>query len=263
MLSLHTLVTPVVLSFKGDSEKFYSDVAYLFKGGNIIDGLDRHGNILFGFELGNIVLSFITTSKFSNSSTFKLESIEFTKRQKEIIAYVSGYVIGTLYRRLRYSKDHQSFFNQQCLSFLQAFKLVDGKETDVSHQKLVDAKNRGGLWKVTSDTITIFMYAETYFLSATKDFVKIIDAKYLTSLLLEDSSVLIYFNSIRRTADLDVKKEICVNLLEDMFILYLRCRSHSYAKDQQQIHKSSKDKIKNRSLRIEIKKTTSNLESGH
>ena len=40
-------------------------------------------------------------------------------------------------------------------------------ETDVRNQKLVNIKNRGGLWKVNSDTSAIFSAAESYFLAAT------------------------------------------------------------------------------------------------
>ena len=56
-----------------------------------------------------------------------------------------------------------------------------------------------------------------------------------------------------------MKKEIGLNLLEDMLTLYIRVRAHSYARDKQQLHKVSKNKTKNRSLRTEIKKQSSSL----
>jgi len=43
-------------------------------------------------------------------------------------------------------------------------------------------------------------------------------------LLLEDINVLAYFGSLRRSCDIDVKKEIALNLLEDMLTLYIRVR---------------------------------------
>ena len=124
-------------------------------------------------------------------------------------------------------------------------------------------KNRGGLWKVKSDVITIFTISESYFLSATKDFVSKIDADSIISLTLEDAIALSYFNSLRRSIHKNVKKKVALNLPEDMLTLYIRVRSHSYAKDKQQLHKISKDKTKSRSLRTEIKKQAASFDTGH
>jgi len=52
-------------------------------------------------------------------------------------------------------------------------------------------------------------------------------------------------------------------MLEDMLTLYIRVRSHSFAKDQQQLHKKTKGETKTRSLRTEIKKASSSLDKGH
>jgi len=54
-----------------------------------------------GFELPSSVLSYITKSNFANSANFTLEEIVFSQRQKEIISYVRGYVVGTLYKRVQ------------------------------------------------------------------------------------------------------------------------------------------------------------------
>ena len=144
-----------------------------------------------------------------------------------------------------------------------ACKLIEGSETDTSHQKLVDLKNIGSLWKVKSDTVIIFTFTESYFVAATKESVTSINAKHLVSLLMKDWRVLAYFESIRRSCDLDVKKEIALNLLEDMLTLYIRVRAHSYAQDKQQLHKMTKGNTKSRSLRTEIKKKTTSLDTGH
>jgi len=74
---------------------------------------------------------------------------------------------------------------------------------------------------------------------------------------------LTYFNVVRKSSEEIVKKEIGLNLLEDMLKLYIRLRSHFYAKDKQQMHKIMKDKTKSRSLRTEIKKKSSNLDTGY
>jgi len=51
-------------------------------------------------------------------------------------------------------------------------KYVDGSETDVKqHQNLVDLRNRGGMWKVNSNVVSISSIAECCFESFTNSFV--------------------------------------------------------------------------------------------
>ena len=83
------------------------------------------------------------------------------------ITYLSGYVVGTLYRRIRFSKK-QYLYHQHYLSILLACKCT-GTETDVRNQKLVNIKKRGGLWKVNSDTSAIFSAAESFSLQLPKN----------------------------------------------------------------------------------------------
>ena len=52
--------------------------------------------------------------------------------------------------------------------FFYVCKYVDGSKTDTSSHKLVNAKDRGGLWRVKSDVLTTFTFAESYFLSSTR-----------------------------------------------------------------------------------------------
>ena len=80
---------------------------------------------------------------------------------------------------------------------------------------------------------------------------------------MEDPYLIACFNCVRKKSDIEIKKEIGLNLLEDMLTLYIRIRAHSHAKDKQEDHKMSKNKTKARSLRTEIKKQTSSLDTGH
>lgn len=259
---IYDAIKHVLSKFKGNIEKFYPDFCVLFRDGNIIECIDKHCNVLIGFELANNILSFLTKSKvIDDSLCFELENTDITEKDKEVISYLSGYVVGTLYHRLRFSKKAKGVHHEQCLSFLLACKLMENTEYDTSHHKLIDTKNRGGLWKIKHDVITIFTIAESYFLSATKQFVTKINAEHIVSSLLSDTYVLIYFNSFRRCCE--VKKEIGLNVLEDMLTLYIRIRSHSYAKRKQQQHKLNASILKSRSLRTEIKKQTSSLDGGH
>lgn len=212
------------------------------------------------------MLSYLVHGKIKQNedmfpSTF--DDSSFNEKEKSIIAYLSGYVVGTLYRRIRFSKKNKEFYHYQALSYLMECKLVDGSETDTSHQKFVDIKNRGGLWKVKKDVLGIFIMAERFFLTATKDFVRKIDAGHIVASLLENSYVLSCFNIIRRGSEHEIKKEIALNVLEDMLTLYIRVRAHSYARDKQEAHKISKSLTKSKSLRTEIKKKSSSLDTGH
>lgn len=256
---IYELIKPVILKYKskGDAEKFYPNFCSIFHGEDKFPGLSQRCNSLLKFELANNVLAFLAKSKIINDSlNFKLEKDTFKTKDLEIISYLSGYVVGTIYRRIRFKMQGGEYQNQ-CLSLLLACKLQEGSETDTSKHKLIDIKNRGGLWKIKSDGVTIFKLAETYFLSATKDFVSRIDAKHIVSLLIKDPIVMIYFGKICRSCELEISKEIAFNLLEEMFTLYVRVRSFSYAKDKQQVHKINKAANKSRSLRTELKKTDS------
>ena len=91
--------------------------------------------------------------------SIELDTTTLSQKEREIVTYLSGYVVGTFYGRIRFSK-HKGIYQQQYLSLLMACKLIEGSETDTSHQKLVDLKNRGSSWKVKSDTVIIFTFTE-------------------------------------------------------------------------------------------------------
>ena len=75
--------------------------------------------------------------------------------------------------------------------------------------------------------------------------------------------VLANFNIVRQNGDQKLKKVIVLNLLEDMLNLHIRLCAHSFPENKQQLHKMSKQRTKSRSLRTEIKKQSSALETGH
>ena len=85
--------------------------------------------------------------------------------------------------------------------------------------------------------MTLFKFCETYFLSATKEFVTRIDVNLLAEMMLKDPMVLSQFGTIFRSCDTEITKEVGMNLLEEMLIFYFRLRSFSYAKQQQQKNK--------------------------
>ena len=85
----------------------------------------------------------------------------------------------------------------------------------------------------------------------------------MVSGLMSNAPLVAYFNSMRAKSELPVKKELALKLLEDMLSLYLRIRSHSFAKNKQQEYKVNKDATRKKSLRTERKRENPTLDSGH
>ena len=260
----YELVKDLIEDYNGDLEKFnplflkaFSNVDASFNTGR----LSRHSHILLGLELVNHVLVRLSGAKIQDEMVCFDKEPDYSDKEKSIIFYLSGYVVGTLYRKIRFSKKSNDHASQQ-LSFLIACQF-NGDETNTDHQKLVNLKDRGGLWKVNVTVFSIFKTAEFHFLQATKNFTTKIDSKGIVSSLLKDPWILACFSKIRSKSESPVQKEVAMNLFEDMLSLYIRVRSHSYAKNKQQLHKIQSGKTKARSLRTDMKQKSSSLDMGH
>ena len=92
--------------------------------------------------------------------------------------------------------------------------------TDI-HQKFVDAKNRGGLWNVSSNVTHIFARVELIFRKNTRTFQKKIDSKNLVGELLKDTGVLSDFSKICDISCTKVSNEVSLNLLDYLITLYI------------------------------------------
>ena len=101
------------------------------------------------------------------------------------------------------------------------------------------------------------------FRQATTTFDKQIDVKKMVSQLLENPSVLSNFNKVRNQSAEKVSKEIALNLLDHLITLYIRVRTFSLVKDKREMHKIASKRKKARSLRNEIKKSSSTMDQGH
>ena len=180
----YNLMLPVIKSFKGDTEKFYPSFYKIFSNAeNVYKNLGSQCSLLLSFEVANHVLSHLTGGTFKEDViTFDDFSCseEFSEKESSLISYLSGYVFGTLYRRIRFSKSGKgkSYYGQQCLSFLLAGK-CSGESISLPEHAHVELMDRGGLWKVTSNATSIFKVAEHYFKQATQRSVKMIDCKTL------------------------------------------------------------------------------------
>ena len=141
---------------------------------------------------------------------FVLKARRFYEKEA-VICYLSAYVFRTMYRRIRLkNSSNLSICQQQCLSLLLAGQSRD--TNDLPEHKLVNTLDRGGLWKVTSDVISIFInQSEATFQTATQKCISKNDSKEIVKYLMKHSCVLSIFSRIQ--ANLVVKKEVTMSLL--------------------------------------------------
>ena len=88
-----------------------------------------------------------------------------------------------------------------------------------------------------------------------------IDIKELCACLMKGPVLLAQYHKVYGCVDPKVSKENALNLLEELISLYLRIRSHSFAKDITESHKMKRSN--ERSLRTSIKRASGSLEFGH
>lgn len=127
---------------------------------------------------------------------------------------------------------------------------------------LINAKNRGGLWKIVPEIRKIFLIAESKFRLYTAHRISKIDSNNLVSQLMLNSLVKGNYFDVCSRADTDkIPKEIALNLLEHLLLLYVRVRSFSFAKDKVKKHKLEMQQRKTKSLRTELKRKANAITS--
>ena len=233
--------------FSGNAEKFFTSFYGFLQPGKpvLFAQISRYQTTLLSTEVANQFLALGPSVEVISAS----------------LEYLTGYCFRTVYARLRNSSKHRSLHSQQSMSVLQAGKCNSDAEMPV--QRLVDARDRGGLWKVDESGQAIIKVSEMEFLIASFDFQTKIDAESLVSKLLKDLVIRSNFSIICGKADLKIDKEIGKELLHTLFLLYVRVRSHSYATKIKETHKQEKKEGKQKSLRTTIKKRSSTTNLGH
>ena len=222
----YQLVRNVIGEFRGNAEKFYPAFYKSVSEVVAFRNLSRRSSVILGFEVANHVLAHLTGSNVNESTVDFTPPIKFSHKEQNIIKYLSGYVFGTLYRRIRTSKSCQNMFGVQSLHILLAGKL--SLEENSSNDILIRAKDRGGLWTVTAEVFEIFSHVESKFRAATVNFHQNIDSKKIVSDLLKNPIVLCNYNKLRYDESTEkISKEIAMNLLEHLIMLYVRVRIFS------------------------------------
>ena len=257
----YQFVRDVIQSFNGNGEKFYPRFYDCVSGeDNIFKNLNRKCSVILGFELANVVLAHLNGTILSSENATS-STCQFNKKECNIVKHISGYVMQTLYSRLRESTKHRSDTNIKQMSILLARK--DSSESSTEEDELIDAKNRGGLWKVTNGVSEIFFAVEKYFRANVANQKRKIDVKCMVLRLMKYSSILSHYTTLTNLASGELEKEISLNLLESMITLYLRARTFNYVYLQKEAFKIESAKKKMKSLRTSIKQATKKLELGH
>ena len=165
---LLNLSSTTCIPYVFDLEKFFPMFYKVVTRIDSFHGLSKDASLVVGFELANHIIAYYKEQKSSNVTTPN-ESInlDLTERDLSVVTYIAGYVFSNLYRRMRKSPKWQSSLVQQKLSLLKSGKI---EVTENSLYSLVKCRDRGGLWYVSNDVISIFETAEKEFRFQTKDF---------------------------------------------------------------------------------------------
>ena len=109
------------------------------------------------------------------------------------------------------------------------------RSEEISNQQLISSLSRGGLWGITDLTRSLFVKAEEKFRAETwnESRLRCIRTDQIVRALMQNLDVIVIFSSILEDCPLynDKFEEGSRNLLEKMFILYLRVRAFSLTKD--------------------------------
>ena len=212
----------VFASFKSTPEKFFSEFFKLSMGSLVFQNIPKQISMLLFSELATLCLEYIMNGKKSTSAVET--SCIFTDKDIHCLEYFSGYCSGEMYRKLRKSRSSQSEVCSQWLSILLAAKTKND-------QKLVDVKNRGGMWKVNENAVNIFKHCEQEYRKWTAECGHQIHSKLITKHIIENSIIRVNFASITDTSDQKIDREIAKNLLSRLVSLYscsyiLVCKKH-------------------------------------
>ena len=130
-----------------------------------------------------------------------------------------------------------------------------GENLALPEHKPIEILDRGGLWKVDNNVTLICKVAEYHFKTITSVQITKIDCKSIAYTLIKNPIIHENMSKIRsKSTDTIVKREIALNLLQDLLTLYIRVRTFSFAKGQIQSHKIKQSRLKSRSLRTSLKK---------
>ena len=243
------------LSFVYDLQKFYPMFYKVVTQLSSLHGLGKESTIVLGFELAHHVLGHY--KKPNETSVSSTSSIVLSNRQVAIVTYISGYVVSELFRRLRKSPNWQTELLSQKLGLLKAGKEDGNAVKDDPRYDLVRCRDRGGLWYVKHEMISIFVETEKEYARKTQGFFTKIPYELIVKAVVKMDVVQSSIKNLESLSlcDIPFKDESLNNFLYDMVLLYVRVRAHSTAKDIVAKHKLT-SKSSGKALRAELKRSS-------
>lgn len=206
-----------------------------------------------------IISRFISTHSTEDTNTEVAVGmdidIDFSEIQMAGLQYLAGYCIHNLYKKTHACKNRESPELQKTLALLMACKC---ENEAISNQRLIAAISRGGLWGTVTEIVEILKIAEVEFLRRTHNKkLRNIPFDEIVLFLISHEEVKSYFSLIVEKAEViigDETDERTIATLRSILELYLKVRSHSYARNVVNTVKA-KQKIRTKGLRKDIKKS--------
>lgn len=253
-LTIFKQLEPVFKSYNGNAEKFYSK---MFKFSlpdqpQMFTSLPRFLSNLLITEISSSSLAYLVGRK-ENTADSEL-TFQWDDKSKHVVEYLAGYCFRTIFTRLHRSKKKDNPDVQQIISLLKSAKLSDSNLAE--KQRLINVKDRGGLWALNKTAVRIFEVCEEEFFTFSQGFKRSIDVNEILSDLCKNVIVKGNFKDLCRNIDSKMDKEIQANVLEKLVQLYLRVRTHSIAKSIKEKFKVASKDSKKKSLRTELKRAT-------
>jgi len=241
-----------ILKFNGDSEKFHANLFGLLIENLLPEKFADH--VVTNTLMIEVVVGMANHFNNKNNNTpipddnnNNIDSL--SERELSSLEYLAGYVVKKLLTKFRYGRLRQSEIACTYATLLQSFKVTD--ET----QKLIDAKDRGGLWKINRRVIAVFLECELLFRKEIFPTATLFNKPLFVQEFLRKSTSISKFHTACSESEVETKKEIRMNLLDHMVSLYVNVRMFSHAKDIRENHKIAKKTSRKRSLRTEMKKS--------
>lgn len=180
-------------------------------------------------------------------------NISMTSKENHCIAYIGGYVIRNLRKKLS-RKTIDDSVKQQYSSLLDACLQ---KQVSAKQDSLINTLTRGGLVDINNSLTRLFEVVEAYFRTSVS---KELEKSKTTNLpghvlqLRNRMDIKNKFHVLIESCDELITNEICCNFLEDIVHLYFKIRCFSFTKDLLQQIKAKNKISKGKALRTELKK---------
>ena len=242
----------------GDPEKFYSSffATMPLKAEQFFPSINKHAAVLLVLKFGDSLITFekerVSLGSSSNDRDESIETLTLSDQEKNALQYLAGYVLHNLHKKISKSRKYHTEVRQQALSFIES-----ARSSDDDSQKLLNALNRGGLWKANETAQAIFLTAEKLFrIETNKPNIKQTDCPTLVLKGLNAIDTRAKFNVLLEGCKIEVNRNIGLDTLQQILSLYVKVRSFSFAKDIVEKYKNTEVKVKANSLRTEIKRSS-------